>query len=125
MKNDEGLVHRRTVVYPRGIIYPHEDRSIFSARPFGPENSQKYIETTSNPRRRMGNKRMGTSWEAAFPSFAGALNFSIPRAKNMRSYSRICICITLFLLSFANAFIRETVPPPEINRISSKRGRSN
>lgn len=89
--------YRRTVVYLRGIIYPHEDTSIFSTRPFGPENSQKYIETTPNPCRRIGRKRMGMNWEAAFPSFAGALNFSIPRTRNMRfSHLRICICIAPF-----------------------------
>lgn len=117
--------YRHPIVYPRGIIYPYEDRSIFSARPFGPENSQKYIKTNSNPCRRIESKRMGTSWEAAFPSFAGALNFSIPRARNMRfSHSRIYICIVPFSL---NVFIRETVPPSGniVNRTSSKRGCSN
>lgn len=53
---------------------------------------------------------MGTSWEAVFPSFAGALNFSIPRARNMRFiYSRICICIApLFVVVCGRFYTRDS-----------------
>lgn len=82
----------------------------FPARPFGPENSQKYIETTPNPRRWIGGKRMGTSWEAAFPKLCRSTQFFNTASEKYALLS--FVYLYLHRLLFVAAFIWETVPQP-------------